>query len=454
MSKGNLSDGVWADVLAHVRLHQPGAARGWFSQLRAGRLEGGVLSVVAANGAQLGYLHRHCMRAFSEAAQAATGRLVSVRFESTAGEQADPAGERFAQACAALAAGNGAALPLNAENTFSNFVEGPCNRLALASCIGVSQGPGTGYNPLFIYGGAGLGKTHLVQAVCHDLLERSPGTRVFYLSSETFVNQFIESVERGALADFRYLYRNADVLIIEDIQFISGHERTQEEFFHTFNALHQAQKHIVLTADCAPAEIRGLEERLTSRFKWGLVARLDPPCLDTRIAIIQKKARLRGVLIPDEVAHHIASSCTANARELEGALTRLHKTAEVEERRIDVGLSRRVLGSEERSLQRTIRMQDIMSAVGDRFDVRLGELQGRRKSRSVTRPRQVSMYLARRLTSHTLGEIGGFFGGRDHTTVLHALKTVESHRIRDEAFRKQLDDLELALRQHATHRSL
>lgn len=439
-----ISESVWADILGHVRTHHPAISRGWFTQLRGGSLHGGVLTILAANAAQLSYLVEHCMRPFSEASQAATGRLVSVRFEAANGETLESAGyaprglsgaEDFA----------GPGLRLNSDYTFENFVVGPCNRMSHASCTAVSQSPGTTYNPLFIHGSAGLGKTHLIQAICHRVLDVSPGTRIVYMSCETFVNQFIEAVERGLLSGFRYRYRHADVLMIDDVQFLAGRDGTQEEFFHTFNTLYQMHKQIVLSADCPPSEIPQLEERLISRFKWGLVSRIDPPCLETRLAIIQKKMRLRGIELPEDVAMYVASMITSNARELEGALNRLHSAATLEEKPIDLALSQTVLGGEAPNGRRAVRVQDIMTVVTERFDVKLSDLQGRRRSRSIALPRQICMYLARQCTSHSLEEIGGFFGGRDHTTVLHANKLITRMREQDVAFRRRIEEMEQIL---------
>lgn len=441
-----ISETVWADILGHVRTHHPAIARGWFSQLRPADLSGGELKILASNAAQFTYLVDHCVRPFVEAAQAATGRLVSVRFDAEdraaadAGLLAPPAGPSIES--------DSAPVRLNGDYIFDNFVVGPCNRLVHASCIAVSQSPGTVYNPLFIHGNAGLGKTHLLQAICHRILDHSPAVRIVYLSCEMFVNQFIEAIKNEALNGFRYRYRHADLLLIDDLQFLTGKDRTQEEFFHTFNTLYQLHKQIVLSADCSPAEIPQLEERLVSRFKWGLVAGIDSPCLETRIAIIQKKLKLRGWGLPDDVIQHVAASIKANARELEGALNRLHSHAMVENRPVDLAFARRVLGEDRPAPPRQIRIQDIMSIVTERFAVKLSDLQSRKRSRSIVLPRQVCMYFARQFTPHSLGEIGGFFGGRDHTTVLHANRLVASRRQRDSSFRSRLEEIEEALQTH------
>lgn len=440
-----LSEVVWADILGHVRTHHAAIARGWFSQLSPGTLHGGILKIIAANAAQLSYLLEHCVRPFIEASQAATGRLVSVEFEAGNGETLESAGLLRPRAQDQYSAAGDLGLRLNADNVFENYVVGPCNRMAHASCLSVSQSPGTTYNPLFLHGAAGLGKTHLIQAICHRVLDLAPGTQVVYMSCETFVNHFIDAVERGVLNSFRYRYRHADVLMIDDIQFLAGRDRTQEEFFHTFNTLYQLQKQIVLSADSPPSEIPQLEERLVSRFKWGLVARIDPPCMETREAIIRKKMRMRGVELPDDVVAHLASSIKTNPREIEGALINLQSRAVTESRAIDLELSRSVLGDDDERRPRRVRIQDIMAVVTERFDVKLSDLQGRRRSRSIALPRQVCMYLGRRLTNHSLEEIGGFFGGRDHTTVLHANKLITRRCEEEPEFNRRISEVEETL---------
>lgn len=441
----DLSEAVWADILGHVRTHHAAIARGWFSQLSAGTLQGGILKIMAANAAQLSYLVEHCMQPFVEASQAATGRLVSVEFEAANGETLESSGLARPVSPDGPGIAGEPALRLNADYVFDNYVIGPCNRMAHASCLSVSQAPGTSYNPLFLHGSAGLGKTHLIQAICHRILDHAPATRVVYMSCETFVNHFIDSVERGALNSFRYRYRHADVLMIDDIQFLAGRDRTQEEFFHTFNTLYQLHKQIVLSADSSPSEIPQLEERLVSRFKWGLVARIDPPCQETREAIVRKKMRMRGMEVPDDVVTYLASAIKTNAREIEGALIHLQGRAATESRAIDLDLSRSVLGQDEHLRRKRVRIQDIMAAVTERFDVKLSDLQGRRRSRSIALPRQICMYLGRRLTNHSLEEIGGFFGGRDHTTVLHAIKLVTRRCEEGQDFRRRIEELEAFL---------
>jgi chromosomal replication initiator protein len=442
-----LSEVVWSDILGYVRTQHRSIARGWFGQLLPGPLDQGRLTIQAANQAQLAYLREQCLRPFVEAAQAATGHLVSVEFSAAPGPE--PSAIQSPPMESPAFQHDIAQIRLNPDYVFENFVVGPCNRLAHASCVAVSESPGAIYNPLFIHGSAGLGKTHLLQAICQKVLDRSPGTRISYMSCETFVNHFIEAVEKGALHGFRYRYRHVELLVVDDIQFLAARERTQEEFFHTFNTLYQLHKQIVLSADCRPSEIPTLEDRLTSRFNWGLVAGIDPPCLETRMAIIRKKMKMREMDLAEDVVMFLASRIKSNTRELEGALSRLRGIAALEGNRpIDIALARKALGSDQQELPHHIQIQEIMSVVTERFGVKLSDLQGRRRSRSIALPRQVCMYLARELTDHSLGEIGGFFGGRDHTTVLHAHKLVELRREQDLSFRSRLEQIETALRRN------
>ncbi len=439
----NLSDVVWTDILNALRRQNPAIARGWFSQLRPGALDRGCLEIYAANSSQLVYLNRYAIRPFVEAAQSTTGRLVSVvfRVDGDVTHMPEPVKTDDVPSFEREAS----FLRLNADYTFDHFVTGPCNRMAHAASVAVGDAPGTAYNPLFIHGDVGLGKTHLLQAMCHRILDRSPNALILYLTCETFVNHFIEAVERGALNSFRYRYRHVDMLVIDDIQFLSGRERSQEEFFHTFNTLYQSQRQIILSADCPPLEIPTLEDRLVSRFNWGLVTRVDQPCLETRQAIVRKKLRIRGIEAPECAVEFVAARISSNTRELEGAINRICGLALVEKRPIDLRLVHEALGEPEPPPTRQIRIQDIMNIVTERFNIKLSDLQGRSRSRSIALPRHVCMYLARQHTNHSLEEIGGFFGGRDHTTVLHANKIISGRRESDQRFRARLDDIEGAL---------
>jgi len=427
-----VQDSVWGDIMGHVRVHHPDLARGWFSQLDPIELSGGVLRVRAQNHAQLRYLTEHCQRVFAEGAQAATGRLVALAFE-TDGSEHPP--QDSGPLSFELDDGQ---MTLNSDHVFTNFVTGPCNRLAHAAAVAVAQTPGRAYNPMFVHGATGLGKTHLLQAVCHELLEKPSPLHVLYISCETFTNHFLEAVERGALNQFRYRYRHVDALVIDDIQFLAERERSQEEFFHTFNTLHQSQRQIVLSADCPPSQIPSLEERLISRFNSGLVALMERPCLETRMAIIRNKAKLRCIEIPEDAVRLIASKVDSNMRELEGALLKVDALSQTRGGHIDTNIAYEALTGE--SLQR-IAVPDIVDLVTRRYGVKRSDLLSKKRTKSIAYPRQICMYLARELTPLSLEEIGGFFGGRDHTTVLHATRRIAEQRTEDPQFNYALEDM-------------
>ncbi len=432
---GTIPDSVWGDIIEHVRLNYPELARGWFAQLQPLDLRGGTLQVRAQNRAQVRYLDQHAQRPFSEAAQAATGRLVSVSFGTNAASAEDHAPLSFE-------GGNGQ-LQLNADFVFSNFVTGPCNRLAHAAAQATAQAPGRAYNPMFIHGATGLGKTHLLQAICHEILEQPSPPRLMYISCETFINHFMEAVERGALNQFRYRYREADILVIDDIQFLAERERSQEEFFHTFNTLHQSQRQIVLSADCPPSEIPSLEDRLVSRFNSGLVALMDRPCLETRMAIVRAKAKLRCIEVPEDVVRFIAGRIDSNIRELEGALIKLDAMSHTQNGKITLDFAYEAVGGG--PAQRAT-VPDIIDAVTKRFSIRRADLLSKKRSKSIALPRQVCMYLARELGGLSLEEIGAHFGGRDHSTVLHAHKRIIQLRHDDALLAASIEELANELR--------
>ncbi len=338
------------------------------------------------------------------------------------------------------------ALVINPDYSFENFVVGPGNRLAHAAALAVGESQGRQYNPLFIHGGVGLGKTHLLQAACLRILDHNPAARVYYVSCEGFMTQFMESVQTGQMSNFRHRYRDVDVLVVDDIHFLASRNRTQEEFFHTFNTLYQAGKQILLSSDAAPEEIPDLEERLVSRFKWGLVAKIDPPCYETRVAILKTKAKVRGLELPDDCACFIAARINTNIRELEGAITRLQILASVENRPIDLNLVKGSLGDTAPEAVPEPSIQQIITAVTDYFRIRLADLQSKKRPRSVTMPRQACMFFARRMTRLSLEEIGGYFGGRDHTTVMHAVKAIENRRDTEPEFEATLRAIEERIR--------
>jgi chromosomal replication initiator protein len=333
---------------------------------------------------------------------------------------------------------------LNDAFTFDSFVVGDCNELAHASAKAITEFPGRGYNPFFLYGGSGLGKTHLLQAICHDVRRRHNRKRIVYLSCESFVNQFIQAITDGELDQFRQRCRQVDLLVIDDIQFLDGKARTQDEFFHTFNSLFHCDKQIVLSCDRAPKEIPTLQERLISRFRWGMVTEVERPRYETRVAIVQRKAELRGLTLSPEVAECIAEHIDSNIRELEGAVTKVMNFADLMHRPIDLDTVRDAL----RDLvpdQPRVAVQDILDCVCKEFRLSSRELQSRKRAKSIVRARQVAMYLSRELTSLSFEEIGSFFGGRDHTTVMHGHKRMQAALSEDPDFAQKLERLRLRL---------
>jgi len=330
---------------------------------------------------------------------------------------------------------------LNAGFTFKSFVEGKSNQLGLAAAKQVAENPGGSYNPLFIYGGVGLGKTHLMHAVGHHLVEQNPHAKVVYLHSERFVADMVKALQLNAINDFKRFYRSVDALLIDDIQFFAGKERSQEEFFHTFNALLEGGQQIILTCDRYPKELNGLEERLKSRFGWGLTVSVEPPELETRVAILMKKATQSNMLLPNEAAFFIAQRIRSNVRELEGALKRVIANAQFTGRDIDVPLVREALKDLLALQDKQVGIDNIQRVVAEYYKIKVADLLSKRRSRSVARPRQVAMSLAKELTNHSLPEIGDAFGGRDHTTVLHACRKIKELKEEDADIREDVKNL-------------
>ncbi|MBN1796393.1 MAG: chromosomal replication initiator protein DnaA [Sedimentisphaerales bacterium] len=405
---------IFNDIIERAKSLDPANTRKWFDELEVVHLDGGALLIAADDNNKVQFLQDNCTRTFTLAAQQVTGHLVTVDFRTNGQGRNSlksdlPTKQRF---------------KLHPDYTFDNFVVGPSNRLAQASCVAVSQSPGDTYNPLFIYGNSGLGKTHLLHAVCHGAREKHNNAVIEFLSCEEFVNRFIRAIEQGNSSGFQNQFRSVDVLVIDDVQFLSDREQSQEEFFHTFNALYNNGKQIILSADNCPSDIPALEERLISRFSWGLVTRIDPPSHDTRVAILKKKAHIRGIEISDDIAEYIARKVRANIRELEGALTSLQALALTKQEDISLELAKAALGDEMLTAAKNTSITDIIEVVTQHYDVRLADLQSKRRSQSITLPRQICMYLARNLTRHSLEEIGGHLGGRDHTTVMHACSKI------------------------------
>jgi chromosomal replication initiator protein len=318
--------------------------------------------------------------------------------------------------------------------SFDTFIVGPSNQFAHAACRAVAEAPSRSYNPLFIYGGVGLGKTHLMHAIGHYVLNHLKSLKLTYISSERFMNEMINAVRYDRVLDFRERYRSVDVLLVDDIQFLAGKEGTQTEFFHTFNALYDSQKQIVISSDCPPHEIPQLEERLRSRFEWGLIADIQPPDLETKVAILKKKAETEGVPLPDNVALYIAGKIKSNIRELEGSLIRLIAYASLTAREISLSLAQDVLRNVLQHDERAVTIEGIQKFVSDYYQLKHGELKSRNNSKSIAMPRQIAMYLCKSLTNASLPEIGKSFGGKHHSTVIHSIRKIEDLRKRDGDF--------------------
>ncbi len=474
---------IWDGMLAHLRSHHPTLCRQWFTQITPVGVAGGAMVLRASSDLHRDYLRRECLDAFNDAARTATNQLVAIRFlgpddplpdSARRPEVPDLPGRRDAQQATQHAAQHNAhrdddhdeaaldgaspqrhragdarepsplkvtsrafasserlstggdTLAINPDYGFENFIEGPGNRLAYAAANAVAENPGHSYNPFFVHGDVGLGKTHLLQAICVRIRQSDPHAVIHYVSCDTFISDFMNSVRDGRMSDFRHRFRDVDVLVIDDIHFLAERDRTQEEFFHTFNSLYQSNKQIVLSSDAPPEEIPHLEDRLVSRFKWGLVTRIDPPGYETRIAILQSKARLRGFDLPDEVAALVASKIDTNIRALEGAIVQIQLAMSVTGQPATVDLAREALGETRARPTRGPTIEEIIQAVCDYFDVRRTDLLGKRRHQSISLPRQACMALARRHTRHSFEEIGASIGGRDHTTVMHAVKTIDT----------------------------
>ena len=340
----------------------------------------------------------------------------------------------------------GAVAGLSPRYSFDTFIVGPSNQFAHAACRAVAEAPSRSYNPLFIYGGVGLGKTHLMHAIGHYVLNHLKSLKLTYISSERFMNEMINAVRYDRVLDFRERYRSVDVLLVDDIQFLAGKEGTQTEFFHTFNALYDSQKQIVISSDCPPHEIPSLEERLRSRFEWGLIADIQPPDLETKVAILKRKAETEGIPLPDNVAIYIAGKIKSNIRELEGSLIRLIAYASLTGREISLQLTQDVLRNVLQHDERAITIEIIQKHVSDYYQLKLGDLKSRNNSKSVAMPRQIAMYLCKTLTNASLPEIGKSFGGKHHSTVIHSIRKIEALRKRDGDFNTLINSLVASFR--------
>ncbi|PYM67656.1 MAG: chromosomal replication initiator protein DnaA [Candidatus Rokuibacteriota bacterium] len=431
-------DSLWAQLLESLsRKLAPTVFDSWIRPCRLLAVEGDHLRIGAPNPFSRDWLTQHHLDALQHAAQEVVGGhpRVTIVVDEAAATEAAPV------VTPPRGGGAGTAEGLNPRYTFDAFVVGSSNQFAQAACQAVAELPSRAYNPLFIYGGVGLGKTHLLHAVGHQSVRLFPGMAVVYISSERFTNELINAIRYDRTAEFRARYRTIDLLLIDDIQFISGKERTQEEFFHTFNDLYESRKQIIVSSDCSPKEIPEIEERLRSRFEWGLIADIQPPDFETRVAILKKKAALERVRLTDDVAYLIASRIKSNIRELEGSLTRMIAFCALTGREMTVDLAQEVLGELWGEEEKLITIDQIQRKVCDFFGIRLSDLKAKNRTKAIAFPRQIAMYLARQLTHASLSEVGRAFGGKDHTTVLHAVDKVQVLLQEDPKLRKTIDGL-------------
>jgi chromosomal replication initiator protein len=404
-------------------------------------VEGDQIRIAVPNAFSREWIMQHHMRTLTAAAQDVLGGNPQVVLIVDEAAPPTPRPEAELRVSAPPRALPGRVDGLNPRYTFQSFVIGSSNQFAQAACQAVAEMPARAYNPLFIYGGVGLGKTHLLHAIGHETSRLLPGATVLYLSSERFTNELINAIRYDRTAEFRARYRTIDLLLIDDIQFLSAKERTQEEFFHTFNDLYESRKQIVLSSDRSPKEIPEIEERLRSRFEWGLIADIQAPDFETRVAILKKKAALERVTLEDDVAYLIAGRIKANIRELEGSLTRMIAFCALTGREMNIGLAQEVLSDLWGEDEKVITIEQVQRKVGDHFNVRLSDLKAKNRTKSVAFPRQVAMYLARQLTHASLADIGRAFGGKDHTTVLHAVEKIQTLVDVDPKLRKTVDGL-------------
>ena len=398
----------------------------WIRPLQAVE-DGRVLRLLAPNRFVVDWLQQHYIERIVELVDGAGGGSeVVVEVGSRHSEAPPQPASRPTRPAAAPVVSR-----LNPAFTFEHFVQGKSNQLARAAASQVGENPGKSYNPLFIYGGVGLGKTHLMQAIGNTMLARDPGARVSYVHSERFVADMVKGLQHNTISEFKRSYRSLDALLIDDIQFFAGKERSQEEFFHTFNALLEGQRQIVLTCDRYPKEVTGLEERLKSRFGWGLTVAIEPPELETSVAILMSKAVAENVDLPEEVAFFIAKRIRSNVRELEGALRRVMANSQFTGRPISLDFAKEALRDLLALQDRLVSIENIQKTVAEYFKIRVADLLSKKRSRSIARPRQLAMALAKELTNHSLPEIGDAFGGRDHTTVLHGCRRIAALRESD-----------------------
>jgi chromosomal replication initiator protein len=446
---------IWDFAQQHLRsMLSADTYKLWFETLRATALDGNSLVLEVSNDFCEVWLKDNYMGLLQDVVALAAGRQLQIKFKVGPGAgngspaQAPVAAPPKPKALETAAERNShhSDLNFNPKNTFETFVVGNNNNFSYAAALAVAQAPGKSYNPLFLYGGVGLGKTHLLHAIGQHVFNSKKTARVAYVSSEKFTNEYIDAIQNNMLVKFRKKYRQTDVLLIDDIQFLAGKERIQEEFFHTFNALHESHKQIVLTCDRPASEIQNLEHRLVSRFEWGLVTDLQPPDIEMRLAILNKKAQIMGVTLPEEIMNFLANRIRTNIRRLEGALIRVASYASLTGKKLSIevveGLLREVLHEEGRF---SISIEVIQKKVAEHFDIRLADMTSKRRPENIAFPRQIAMFLSRQMTESSLSSIGEAFGGRDHGTVLHACRLVKDRMEIDSSVRQVVSYLEKQL---------
>lgn len=420
----NLDD-IWNDTLRLIKTELTEVSfNTWFKTIEPLVINDNQIILGAPNEFTKGILVARYLTLIKNAVKQATNKEFDIKFIIPGEELINDVGQTIQSEVNDTSTSRA---QLNPKYTFDTFVIGNSNRFAHAASLAVAEAPAKAYNPLFIYGGVGLGKTHLMHAIGHYILNQNPKAKVVYVSSEKFTNELINSIRDDRNVEFRNKYRNVDVLLIDDIQFIAGKERTQEEFFHTFNALHEANKQIIISSDRPPKEIPTLEDRLRSRFEWGLIADIQPPDLETRIAILRKKAKVENIHVPNDVMLYIATKIQSNIRELEGALIRIVAYSSLTNREVTVDLAAEALKDIiSNTKPREINVKLIKEIVAQNFNVNVEDFDSKKRTRSIAYPRQIAMYLCRELTDLSLPKIGDEFGGRDHTTVIHAYDKISS----------------------------
>lgn len=457
-------DIIWNNVLEQIKTRMnPSSFSTWFSPTKQISFQHNVLQIAVPDKYFVNWLEEHYMDNILEIVKTLTGNEVNVNFiidENLTREHTYELEELYPPPVEEKSflqqerTTEGSPIPvleedvgLNPKYTFDTYVVGVSNQFAHAASLAVAEQPSKAYNPLFIYGGVGLGKTHLMHAIGHTVKgTKIPGFKLYYLSFERFMNELINAIRYDRMQQFREKYRNIDLLLIDDIQFIAGKERTQEEFFHTFNALYDAQKQIVISSDCPPKKIPTLEERLRSRFEWGLIVDIQPPDLETKVAILKKKAEMDNIELPDEVAMFIATKIKSNIRALEGCLIKIAAHSTLAKERITLELAQRVLNDiletkdSHSSVNITVKL--IQEVVANHYKIKFEDMKSSTRLRTVAFPRQVAMYLSRKLTDLSLPTVGQYFGGKDHTTIMYACQKIETMIENDSTFRKELERLE------------